>query len=108
MRPFPAPAGQWQISTSGGIQARWRRDGKELYYIDPAGKLMAAPITVKGDSMEPGTAVALFQTRIYGGGTTSINQQYAVTLDGRFLINTVLDDASFPITLIQNWKPPAK
>src|SRR5439155_18590961 len=31
VRPFPAAAGQWQISTSGGIQARWRRDGKELY-----------------------------------------------------------------------------
>jgi hypothetical protein len=30
------------------------------------------------------------------------------SLDGRFLINTVLDDASAPITLLQNWAPPVK
>ena len=36
-------------------------------------------------------------------------RQYDVARDGRFLINTVLDDAAAtPITLIQNWKPPAK
>ena len=34
--------------------------------------------------------------------------QYDVARDGRFLINTVLDEASSPITLLQNWKPPAK
>ena len=35
-------------------------------------------------------------------------RQYDVTRDGRFLINTVLDDASAPITLLQNWNPEAK
>lgn len=54
MRPFPGPGGQWQVSTSGGIQARWRPDGKELYYIAPDGKLMAASIQVKGTALEPG------------------------------------------------------
>jgi Uma2 family endonuclease len=105
VRPFPGAAGQWQISTSGGSQARWRADGKELYYIDPDGKLMAAPIAVKGGTLEPGTPMALFQTRIFGGGA-STGQQYDVARDGRFLINTVLDDAASPITLILNWKPP--
>ncbi len=50
----------------------------------------------------------LFQTRILGGGadmTTGL-QQYDVSRDGRFLINTVLDEAS--ITLIQNWSRPAR
>jgi hypothetical protein len=41
------------------------------------------------------------------GGVGSGGRQYDVTRDGRFLINTVLDDSS-PITLIQNWKPSAK
>jgi eukaryotic-like serine/threonine-protein kinase len=108
VRPFPVRAGQWQISTAGGIQARWSHDGKELYYIDPTGRLMATPITVKGDSIEPGTPVPLFQTRIWGGTANTIHHQYAVTRDGRFLINTTLDDAFSPITLIQNWRPPAK
>jgi hypothetical protein len=56
VRPFPATTGgQWQISTAGGIQARWRRDGKELYYIAPDGHLMVSTITVKGPTLEPGT-----------------------------------------------------
>jgi hypothetical protein len=53
--------------------------------------------------------VALFPTRIYGGGVDNLQgRQYDVSRDGRFLINTVLDEGAAPITLIQNWKPPAK
>ncbi|MDA2938906.1 serine/threonine-protein kinase [Acidobacteria bacterium AH-259-A15] len=33
VQPFPATGGKWQISTQGGVQPRWRRDGKELFYI---------------------------------------------------------------------------
>jgi len=96
--------GQWQVSTSGGISPRWRADGKELYYIAPDGKLMAAPIAASGATIEPGTPVALFQTRIYGGGTDlNGGTSYGVSRDGRFLINTVLEDDASPITLLQNW-----
>ena len=49
----------------------------------------------------------LFLTRIFGGGVDSgVGPQYDVTRDGRFLINTVLNDApATPITLIMNWRP---
>ena len=34
VRTFPDPnQGKWQVSTSGGDQARWRRDGKELFFM---------------------------------------------------------------------------
>ena len=69
---------------------------------------MAVPINVQGATIEPGTPAPLFQTRIWGGGSRLINQQYAVTRDGRFLINTVLDNDASPITLLMNWKPPVK
>jgi Tol biopolymer transport system component len=99
----------WQVSTQGGIHPVWRPDGKELYYLNPAGAMMAAPITVTGATLEPGAPVVLFPTRIYGGGVdTQQGRQYDVAPDGRFLINTVLDDASAPITLLQNWNPEAK
>src|SRR6266487_1754115 len=39
VQSFPAPAGKWQVSTGGGIQPRWRADGKELYFIAPDEKL---------------------------------------------------------------------
>jgi hypothetical protein len=36
-----------------------------------------------------------------------LGPQYDVTRDGRFLINTIVDEATAaPITLIQNWAPP--
>src|SRR3972149_1977035 len=49
--------GQWQGSTSVGVSPRWGADGKELYYIAPDSKLMAAPIAVSGSTIEPGTPV---------------------------------------------------
>ena len=119
IRPFAAPAasgaatnaaaGQWQVSTAGGIFPKWRSDGRELYYIGTNGEMMAAPIAATATTLEPGAPVALFPTRIVGGGVdTGQGRQYDVTRDGRFLINTVLDDASSPITLIQNWNPQGK
>jgi serine/threonine protein kinase len=106
VRSFPGPGGQQQVSTSGGIQARWRSDGKELYYIAPEGKLMAVSITRHGSAIEPGMPVALFQTRIWGGGTNATqNQQYDVSPDGRFLVNSAIEDVAMsPITLLLNWK----
>jgi serine/threonine protein kinase/Tol biopolymer transport system component len=118
VRPFVPPGatgtaaattGQWQVSTNGGIMPLWRADGKELYYINPDGAMMAAPITVTGNSVEPGSPVMLFPTRIYGGGVDlQVGRQYDVTADGRFLINTVLSEIAAPITLLQNWSPTAK
>ncbi len=106
IRPFPKAGGQWQVSTSGGIQPRWRRDGKEVFYLSPEGKLMAAPIGIKGGVPEIGPPVALFQTRIWGGGANiTNNQQYDVAPDNRFLMNVTTEDAiAQPITLLLNWR----
>jgi eukaryotic-like serine/threonine-protein kinase len=107
IRSFPGPGGQQQVSTSGGIQARWRSDGQELYYIAPDAKMMAVSITTRGTAIEPGTPVALFQTRIWGGGTNAtLGHQYDVSRDGRFLLDTAVEDVAMaPITLLLNWKP---
>ncbi len=104
-----AAGGQWQVSTAGGIHPLWRSDGKELYYLNPDGAMMAAPINVNGATLEPGAPVMLFPTRIFGGGADiQLGRQYDVTADGRFLINTLLNEAAAPITLLQNWNPDAK
>ena len=101
-------AGQWQVSAAGGIHPVWRRDGKELYYLNPAGAMMAVPITA-GATLSLGAPVVLFPTRILGGGVDAgTGRQYDVAPDGRFLINTVLDEAAAPITLLMNWNPEAK
>ena len=71
--------------------------------------MMAAAITASEATVGTGTPVVLFPTRIYGGGTgAGQGAQYDVAPDGRFLINTDLDSAAAPITLLQNWRPEAK
>ena len=101
--------GQWQVSTAGGVFPAWRPDGKELYYLNPAGAMMAASITVTGATLAPGAPVVLFPTRISGGGVDrQQGRQYDVGPDGRFLINTELPGAAAPITLIQQWKREVK
>ena len=94
------------VSTGGGLYVNWRSDGKELYYLAPDGKLMAVPVSTNGGSFEPGTPTVLFQTRVMGsGGDMNLGSLYDVSRDGRFLVNTVLEDAATPITLLQNWAP---
>jgi len=106
VQSFPNPSGKWQVSTQGGTQPRWSADGKELYFIAPDRKLMAAKIRTSGSSFEAASPEALFQTRISTAGVTDIyKQQYAVSRDGRFLINSVEESATAPITLILNWRP---
>ena len=110
VQPFPEPGARVQISTAGGSQPRWRRDGKELFYVALDGRLMAARVGLgTGRQLEAlSTAEPLFMTRMVGGPVPSPQkQQYAVSADGRFLINSRTDEATTsPITLVLNWKPP--
>ena len=61
----PASA-KWQISVAGGTNPRWRRDGKEPYYISLDDTMMAVPVKSTAATFEPGAAVALFQTDTRG------------------------------------------
>jgi hypothetical protein len=71
--------------------------------------MMAAPIGVVGATLDPGAPIMLFATRVHGGGEDAQQRrQYDVAPDGRFLINTELDNAAAPITLLTNWNPEAK
>lgn len=98
--PFPGPGGKWQVSVAGGGQPRWRRDGKELFYLAPDNKLMAAAVSGQGSAFEVGAVRPLFDT-----GATGPFSSYDVSSDGqRFLVNTPAEEAtSAPITLVVNW-----
>jgi len=106
MQQFRGPGGKWMISIEGGVAPRWRRDGKELFYISPDSRLMAVPIRDTGQTFKAGTPAALFQTQIvFGGITVRQKHQYAVAPTGRrFLINVTADKATTsPITIVTNW-----
>ena len=101
VQSFPPAGGKWQVSTDGGAQPRWRRDGKELYFMSPDRKIMAVDVKL-GTTFEMGTPKALFQTRVTN--FTSPNR-YDVTADGqRFLVNSSVEENSRnPIVVILNW-----
>src|SRR6266700_4163315 len=62
VQSFPDPnGGKWQITAQGGVEPKWRHDGRELYYLALDGKLMSVP--VKGDrTFQAGTPRPLFPT----------------------------------------------
>jgi hypothetical protein len=109
VQPFPGPGGKWNVSIAGGTDPRWRPDGKELFFLAPDAKLMAAPVRASDSTFEAGSSPSLFQTRTVVGGNANLTPQYAVSRDGRFLFN-VPDDTSTaaPITLVLNWNPGIK
>ena len=108
LHPFPGPGARSLISTNGGVQVRWRQDGKELFYVALDGRLMAVPIQLAADgrTFEAGVPVALFLTRLFGIQGLNMRQQYMPSPDGqRFLVDTVTESVESPITVILNWKP---
>jgi len=113
VRPFPGPGGQSQVSQAGGTQARWRPDGKELFYVAPDSRLMAVGVTPDGQSIDAGPPVPLFVTRLATGmnvyPAVGTKPQYAVAPDGRFLMNMPVEGSTAPpITVVLNWEAALK
>ncbi|MGH9399987.1 MAG: protein kinase domain-containing protein [Thermoanaerobaculia bacterium] len=100
--PFPGPGGKWQISTAGGTAPRWRRDGKELFYLSADFKLMAVALRASGETLEPGSPEVLFEPHPRA-------VSFDAAADGqRFLIVSAGIEQSPPITLVQNWTAAVK
>ena len=90
--------GKWQISASGGSCPRWRKDGKEIFYLSPDNQMMAAEVEEQANGIEARMAQALF--RVASAPTFS---PYDATSDGKkFIINT-LGEQNTPLTLVVNW-----
>ena len=102
--PFPGFGSKWQVSRGGGEEPRWRRDGKELYYLAPDGRLMAAEVRT-GAGFEAGFPSGLFVTHTRQPISAMDFFSYDVTPDGqKFLVNTKVDTSnSAPLSVILNW-----
>ena len=109
VQPFPGPGSKWPISINGGSQVRWRRDGKELFYVALDGRLMAVSFRAASNAQVPevGAPVALF-VPLLGGAVQKgdYRHQYMVSADrSQFLVATIKEEANSPIMVILNWKP---
>ncbi|MBI4476281.1 MAG: PD40 domain-containing protein, partial [Acidobacteria bacterium] len=104
VQSFPSGGGRWQVSTNGGVQSRWRSDGKEIFFLGLDGTLMTAPIT-PGPSFQAGLPVPLFRMRVPGGPNAPAIGNYAPSADGqRFVVNMLRDEAAFSsYVVVLNW-----
>ena len=103
---FPSGGPKWQASTNGGTHPKWRRDGKELFFIDPADNMMAVDVNSDGKVARMGTPHVLF----HATGVQTQQGPYAVSADGKkFLVNSGdIKEESQPLTLVQNWTADLK
>jgi eukaryotic-like serine/threonine-protein kinase len=91
---------RWQVSANGGAYPRWRRDGRELFYVDPEDQFVAVGVETKGTSFSLGEARPLFRENFWRAASP-----YDVSPDGqRFLISTSAELGTLPLTLVMNWK----
>ena len=101
--PFPWTGAKWQVSNGGGADARWRADGKELYYFDFNG-ITAVEVDGKGATFQVGNSKLLFRLPVRG-----LSREYAPTRDGqRFIAIAASEGSSQVLTLVQNWTAELK
>jgi Tol biopolymer transport system component len=108
VQPFPPSGAKWMISSGGGGLPRWRRDGREIFYVSSSSKLMAVEVKT-APKFEAALPQPLFDARLYTGLNFGVFP-YAPAANGqRFLINSMPGEtASAPITIVQNWTSGVK
>ena len=112
LRAFPAGGVDVPVSSQGGTEPRWHPNGKELFYLTPDGRLWAVALRFGPDEkiVEPEVPRDLFATTLQSSVGTQARQRYAVAPDGQsFLMHSPAGDIpTLPITVILNWKAPAR
>ena len=103
--PVPPTGERRQMSAGGGAQPRWRRDGRELFYLALDGTLMAVSISRAG-RFEESAPRPLFRTGLV---VAPDYDQYDVSPDGRFLITVPADPLEGTvIDVVLNWQSVLK
>jgi Tol biopolymer transport system component len=102
VRQFPPSDAHWKLSTEGGTQPEWRRDGRELFYVAGDRRLVALPVQ-QGERLQFGSPQTLFTLDTEGVMTTPGTFHYSAAADGqRFLVNTVVSRNTPTMTVVLN------
>jgi hypothetical protein len=105
--PFPpsSTGGKWLVSRGGGVQPRWRRNGKQMFYISPDSRMMVVQVSTQ-TVFQSGTPQPLFQTDMVDTGIRTGPISWDLTPDGnRFLIISDTPGDVSSLTVALNWKP---
>ena len=102
VRPFPGPGAPVRVSPNGGGIPTWRADGRELFYLNPAGDLMSVAVVTSGrfSAEAPHLLMRGVTRQPYSSFVTS----YDPAPDGqRFFVYTENRAAAPPLTLLAPW-----
>jgi hypothetical protein len=101
---FPWTGAKYQVSLTGGDEPRWRRDGRELFFLAPDGRLMSVEVE-QNPALRFGPPKPLFQTRLME--LPGPSRRYGVTADGqRFLMSAPAKTGGLsPIVITTDWRP---
>ncbi len=102
MTTFPRPGGKWQISTAGGSDPVWRKDGREIVFQSLDDKIMAAAVDSRGREFQVGLVEQLFQWPM----PSQRGAEWTMSADGeRFLVISASNRSAVgPIQLVLNWQ----
>ena len=102
MRTFPdASVGKWPVSSGGGFEPRWSRDGRELFYW--SGRKLVVVDVGAGSTFSAGQARELFEAPIQTGYSND-GHRWQVGHDGkRLLVLTFPESQTNPIRVVLNW-----
>ena len=81
VQPFPGPGPKWLVSTDGGIDPVWSKDGRELFYRRDD-QMMAVSVAPKGE-FSAGRPQRLFEIRFDAGDN---GPNYDVSRDGTWFV----------------------
>jgi hypothetical protein len=96
-----AAGGKSQVTLNGGSRARWRQDGKEIFYVKGRG-LTSAPVLSSGKTISFGDERQLIgSVSIFGYDFTADGQRFLLCLRGQQI-------AAHPLTVVQNWMSTLK
>lgn len=93
-----------------GVQPRWRKDGKELYFLAKSGNLMAVTVEESGGTLKLGPPHKLFHTTANTSSGLGTRANYDATRDGAtFIVAEVPDDVETRVvTVLVNWMSALK
>jgi Tol biopolymer transport system component len=106
VQDWPGLRGRWQISTRSGLAPRWRRDGRELFFLDFDGRIMGTLLEVRDSSITAGVPQVLFETQM---GSHAANRSYSWDVDAtgaRFYTvePRVQQVERQPMTMVRHWQ----
>jgi eukaryotic-like serine/threonine-protein kinase len=103
VRPFPKGGRKWQLTRQGGLDPRWSRDGRELFYIT-GHSFVSVQVDLSGDACKAGPPHELFTFLPAGIGRNACD----AARDGRHFLCVTQPDTreSTPLIVVLNWSLP--